>query len=392
MLSAEIVKFNRIRFRFKVLNNLCYRSIAILARAVRHRDMEPSNCSSSSYFEMGETTVEHTPSEMRETTVERILEKSMVERTPDEATVERTSDEMDEATVERTPDEATVERTPDVTTVERTPDETMVECTPDETTVEQFSDEIGETTVKSGFATTYGVVIIGNRGAGKRTIVNHWLLGGKELSLKENEESTTIFHYQHTPKDRQFTVYDVQLMDHKTSLNTPKNFISTCWSRMPRKLSLLIFVFKYGRFTNEEKSFFESVLHLLQVEKAQMITYLVITNCEGLSDESKKRFIIDFKENPVTAEIASYMKEIICVGLPDLRKVKLNHLEALKQDTIQSRKELNSLLKITPTSPSLTIDELIIGQPTIQEVSRGLLTTLHACLASSRFSRSHVAS
>ena len=215
------------------------------------------------------------------------------------------------------------------------------------------------------FAKTFGVVIVGHHGAGKRTLVNHWLLSeatdGEQLTMKSQETSKTIVHWY---EEDAVVVYDVHILQRESLVDSGNHskttFASEYKTRLPRNISLCVFVYRQGRFTNEDKVIFESFLASMHTDNAKRISYLVITNCDGMTEKAKQDTIVEFKENPNTRDIAKHMKEIVCVGLPDLSKVKMEIHDQLKMIVKESETELSSLFESKSLeASSLTIDELL---------------------------------
>lgn len=79
---------------------------------------------------------------------------------------------------------------------------------------------------------------------------------------------------------------------------------------------MIIFVFKNGRFTQEEKQSFDFLIKNFKKEISD-ISLLVVTGCESLSDIARKNLVEEFHKNEVTSPIANFMKKgIVPVGFP----------------------------------------------------------------------------
>ena len=108
--------------------------------------------------------------------------------------------------------------------------------------------------------------------------------------------------------------------------------------------SLVIFVFRQERFTEDTKTQFEAAISVLG-ENASRVSALVITCCEGKTQEAKESIIKDFKTNLLTKDIAKFMQRgIYCVGFPDKTKIATNLVDIYAKDTEQSQKIVKSLV------------------------------------------------
>ena len=191
------------------------------------------------------------------------------------------------------------------------------------------------------------IVIIGKKGAGKSTIANR-------LSQTSNfpvgcilsrKESWTWNDTVTSPDGTSLVFYMIERIPPElsqkqpASIPPPKNDIS-----LPDQISLVIFVFKYGCFTREEKYFFERIMGSSK-DDLRSISALVITGCDDLSEETKKTYIQDFKQDAETKAIASFMqKGIHCVSLPDITKIRAELVQVYQKDIEQSEIEMKALL------------------------------------------------
>ena len=90
----------------------------------------------------------------------------------------------------------------------------------------------------------------------------------------------------------------------------------------PDGVNLVYFVFKANRFTSEERETFDTIIRNFK-DDISTVSALIITNCESWSDDERLDYIVKFRKNPDTSDIAAFMqKGIYCVGFPDLSKMK----------------------------------------------------------------------
>ena len=103
-------------------------------------------------------------------------------------------------------------------------------------------------------------------------------------------------------------------------------------ARAPEGLSLIIFIFRNGRFTEEEKTVFQ-IISSNFTDYIKDISCLVITGCDGLNKESRSKIITDFKTDPLTEKFAEIMtKGIYTVGFPKIDDLSKRSREALLEE------------------------------------------------------------
>ena len=100
--------------------------------------------------------------------------------------------------------------------------------------------------------------------------------------------------------------------------------------KAPEGVNLIIFVFRNGRFSEEEKKVFSFISQNLNIYIKE-ISCLVITGCDGLNEDARKKVISDFQTDALTKEFAADMTQgIFTVGFPKLS----NMSERMKEVTI----------------------------------------------------------
>lgn len=171
----------------------------------------------------------------------------------------------------------------------------------------------------------HNIVILGRTGAGKATVANS-ILGAKVFEVLTSLESVTRearhTFKRHTDTDRSIN-YGIKLIDTSSTFNThdSKTLIDHCRLEMSEGINLIIFVFKQGRFTNEESKAFNAFVNL-GTEEHSKISVLVVTGCENQNDAARKSMVDDIKSDPGTSDIAAFMKKgILPVGFPNLSEI-----------------------------------------------------------------------
>lgn len=205
------------------------------------------------------------------------------------------------------------------------------------------------------------VVVVGKSGAGKSTICNQ-IIGTNRFVVASGLDSTTkvIQHeevkFTQTDEDGEteytFKVVDtVGLFDpdsarrkkaaNKEVLNQAKRYAR---DTIPEGVSVILFVFREGRFTREEDATFRALFKHFGDDIAAM-SALVITGCENRSEQDKRTLVADFLTNPRTADFARFMeKGIHPVGFPDIAKIRPPLADAYKEGMEADRKTLLRLI------------------------------------------------
>lgn len=190
------------------------------------------------------------------------------------------------------------------------------------------------------------VVVLGKTGAGKSTVANK--IVGKDL-FKVGERSASSVTEHPSVKEAVFThdgiqytfktidtvgMFDTGKKTHEEIFREAKTFFR---ERVPEGVSLVLFVFKEGKFTPEERKTFEILIKNFGEEKIKDISALVVTCCENMTPNARTALVEELKSNEVTKPITSFMqKGIYPVGFPNLDEVdpriKVVHEETAKQD------------------------------------------------------------
>ena len=168
------------------------------------------------------------------------------------------------------------------------------------------------------------VVILGKVGAGKKTLGNH--IFDKDKFQRESilGARNVGFHFEeHMRGDRHFRILTVDTESLQNSYNKPLPLIQKHF----QAIHLIIFVIANGRYTNESHS------SLMQAVKslpgANPFSALVITHCEGITDEERQGIVAEFRSDARTAQIATIIgKEIQTVGFPDITRLP-SHLKTI---------------------------------------------------------------
>ena len=223
------------------------------------------------------------------------------------------------------------------------------------------------------------VVIIGKPGVGKSTIGNQ-ILGRDAFQVGAEYERSTA-----TSPNGDFEVFLINTFS--PSEDQPRSLCHEMCkmmtfglvggrsrdilepeeyyrSQIPQTGSLVVFVYRQERFTEDTRTQLEAAIRVLS-ENVSEISALVITCCEGKTQEAKESIVKDFTTNPSTENIAKFMRlGIHCVGFPDKMKIDPKLQEHYVKDIEHSQKTLRSLLKqaLGNGSQSLVVSKFEIDE------------------------------
>ena len=201
-------------------------------------------------------------------------------------------------------------------------------------------------------------MVLGKTGGGKSTVANH-VLGNPKYSFKVKD--TLIVTGSCTHKECTMTGTDITvdmidtigLFDREKSnaevLKTIKTFIQT---DIPDRINLILFNWKQGRYSEEEKKTFDLLLDNFDKEISE-ISALVVTNCDTKNDKGRERVKTQLLAHAETAKIAERMKRgIYCVGFPNesdmIESMLASMASNIKKDEITLRNlvEKSTLVKL----------------------------------------------
>lgn len=208
------------------------------------------------------------------------------------------------------------------------------------------------------------VLVIGKTGGGKSTIANKILCMDDDkrvFDVQRSYEAVTRRIENQISRIRMgSTTYEINMIDTigfsdnrksgaKSNEMIMKEIKKEMQDRAPEGLNLLIFVFKHGRFTEEERVVFDKIQknfsHLIN-----HISLLLITNCESMVEEAREKVIADFRSDPLTKDFAKMMtKGIFTVGFPDIATIN----PMFKQGMLQiMRNDISAVHKIIANASS----------------------------------------
>jgi len=183
--------------------------------------------------------------------------------------------------------------------------------------------------ISSNEVITKNLLICGRSGSGKSTIAN--ALIHKHYNDKQPFKTHAGYSSGTTEtilQTHSFTVGNITYVlnivdavgffDGKVSnTNTLIRIREIMKTNLQYRLDRIVFVFAYGRYTEEERKSMKVLFDDLGQE-IKRISICCITNTEDFTTEKRNKEIENFRNNENTKDIASCMNEIIMVGIKPL--------------------------------------------------------------------------
>ena len=174
------------------------------------------------------------------------------------------------------------------------------------------------------------IIVLGKIGSGKSTVCNH-IVGRESFavcsSVGRSERRKVSFAElrTHTSTDVEYhiKVADTQvgLRFFKSSSRVVDQLKQKVSKRFPEGVNLLLFVYKSGRFTKEERECIDAIIRNFGPQFSD-ISALVVTGCEQMGAEERRELVDEFKSSELTKDIANFMRKgIYPVGFPDTTKL-----------------------------------------------------------------------
>lgn len=201
------------------------------------------------------------------------------------------------------------------------------------------------------------VIVLGKTGCGKSTLANKIVCDDPFLVARSFSKCTASTQHVEGTIQVDGKSYTINMIDTigfcdtgtddsgpRSDSDIMKEVKRQLQWRAPNGLSLIIFVLRYGRFTQEEYLVFKKITKHFR-DMIKKFSLLVITGCDGLNETARDKIVAEFRSNPKSKPFADIMeKGIYCVGLPDIdglqENMKQKAIEESKKDMIPIHKTI----------------------------------------------------
>ena len=200
------------------------------------------------------------------------------------------------------------------------------------------------------------VVILGKVGSGKRTLGNR--IVGRDIFQRETALGTgnAGAHYGEARIGHTFCrILTVDTESLQTGYYNPIPDIQ----KMFQEIHSIIFAIPHGRYTDESH---RSLMHAVESlhQKLKSVSALVITHCEGMTDEQREAIIAEFRDDTRSSQVVAFMHgSIHTVGFPDMSTLPPT-VKSILQDTIdkdeEAIKKLVEQCEVPVSAESLGLD------------------------------------
>lgn len=163
------------------------------------------------------------------------------------------------------------------------------------------------------------ILIVGKTGVGKSTIANK-LLGESMLTVSSSLQGVTrpVDSKDIMNVNRDGIIYNIKLIDtvgvedrefcHQQFFDNMRNFLQ----KAPNGIHLVLFVFKNGRLTDEDKKAFKTITSKFG-HRILNVLAIVVTCCEGLDEDARAATVEEYKKWTTCV----VKKGIFTVGFPN---------------------------------------------------------------------------
>ena len=195
------------------------------------------------------------------------------------------------------------------------------------------------------------VLVVGGIGAGKSTICNQ-IIGEEWFKCNSGRSDTSVTRLSmRTSQVRRIVpdniMYDIKVIDIDNGFfnndDVYQDVKTYMQDHVPEGASLVLFVMRKGHFTGEMRATFDLIME--NVCGISPISALVMTCCEGMTEEGRERLVGEFHDNQHTSNIAKFMqKGIYPVGFPDLSTMNPELASLYEEDMAADAKTLRNLM------------------------------------------------
>ncbi len=171
------------------------------------------------------------------------------------------------------------------------------------------------------------VLLVGRPGAGTSSLANA-IIGKDKFPVDSSVASVKLHMPISEVKDTVNGVeYKIKVINTITPFDTGefernhRYFIREIQDFVQEGISLILFVVRVGRFTDEERHTFDLIMKVFG-DKVSDISALVLTHCEQINQRAREKTVEHFKSSEDTKRFAEFAKKgIYTVGFPDVSEV-----------------------------------------------------------------------
>ena len=205
------------------------------------------------------------------------------------------------------------------------------------------------------------IVILGRTGTGKKTVVNK-LLGEERFQVDSAMTSVTREARNMTVEHKTSEVhYKIKILDtlgpYSSTIDEEtilKEIEEYSTGASYKGINLILFTFRHGVYERREIEIFNAICEMYK-EEIPNISALVVTGCECIDEEGRKRLIEELNSVTVTREFVQFMKKgIHPVGFPNIKNIKPALRDEYEQGIISDTNSLKGL--VLDASELLTMD------------------------------------
>ena len=212
------------------------------------------------------------------------------------------------------------------------------------------------------------IIVVGKTGAGKSTVANK-IIGDDVFKVSDSLRAVTK-RQTHTMVDLEYVdvTYKIKMVDTVGLFDTGESKITNdaivdklrtyLIDKCPDGINLVLFVFKKGRFTDEERQTFDIIIKEFKREVSEF-SALVITHC-AMGTKARQEYLDLFTKDSSTRNISSFVKKgIYPVDFPPLDGDEDEEPSKRTLDDVESLRQL-----------IFSCSEMTLGSDMVEEIVR----------------------
>ena len=186
------------------------------------------------------------------------------------------------------------------------------------------------------------IILLGKIGSGKSTLVNH-IVGDKTCEVRGSVESVTrstsllTAPIQATARGYHYTFKLIDTVGiYDRSNHEILKDIRRTFEEEVQSINLVLFVYKDGRLTPEDKTTFEIIMK--NFSQLSQISALIVTNCDQKGKSARVKIEQDLQRN--AKFISNFVKKgVYTVGFPNLSEID-EDMRRLYEESIEKDEKI----------------------------------------------------